>query len=95
MEDSDPLGISLMRRFQRVGWTNRRGFRDQLRAFGVYDRCEFARSASVYLTDATYANFFEIADQVALGDCSPRAPTDPDVPTLGHTVPQIMASLRA
>ena len=35
MEDLDPLGISQMRRIQRVGWTNRRGLRDQLRAFGV------------------------------------------------------------
>jgi len=33
-------------------------------------------------------------DQVALGDYSPRAPTDPDVPALEHTVPQIMVSLR-
>ena len=33
------------------------------------------------------------ANQVALGDCSPRAPTDPYVPTLEHTVPQIMVSL--
>ena len=32
--------------------------------------------------------------QVALGDCSPRAPTDPYVPALEHTVPQIMVSLR-
>ncbi len=33
-------------------------------------------------------------DQVALGDYSPRAPTDPYVPALEHTVPQIMVSLR-
>jgi len=33
-------------------------------------------------------------DQVALGDRSPRAPTDPYVPALEHTVPQIMVSLR-
>lgn len=38
MEDLGPLGISQMRRFQRGGWTNRRGFRDQLRAFGLQDR---------------------------------------------------------
>ncbi len=35
------------------------------------------------------------ADRVALGDCPPRAPTDPYVPALEHTVPQIMDSLRA
>jgi hypothetical protein len=35
------------------------------------------------------------SDRVALGDCSPRAPTDPYVRTLAHTVPLIMASLRA
>src|ERR1700722_7009776 len=34
------------------------------------------------------------ADRVALGRCRPRAPTDPYVPALGHTVPQIMGSLR-
>ena len=33
-------------------------------------------------------------DRVALGDYSPRAPTDPYVRTLPHTVPQIMAWLR-
>jgi hypothetical protein len=27
--------------------------------------------------------------QVARGDCSPRAPTDPYVPTLEHTAPHI------
>jgi hypothetical protein len=27
-------------------------------------------------------------DRVAPGDYSPGAPTDPDVPALGHTVPQ-------
>jgi hypothetical protein len=32
--------------------------------------------------------------QVALGDCSPRAPADPYVPTLEHTAPHIMGSLR-
>ena len=37
---------------------------------------------------------FDHVDQVALGDCSPRAPTDPYVRTLPHTVPQIMGSLR-
>ena len=33
--------------------------------------------------------------QVALGRYRPRAPTDPYVPALEHTVPQIMDSLRA
>ena len=28
--------------------------------------------------------------QVALGDCSPRAPADPYVPALEHTAPHIM-----
>jgi hypothetical protein len=35
------------------------------------------------------------SDRVALGRCRPRAPTDPYVLALGHTVPQIMDSLRA
>ena len=38
---------------------------------------------------------FIAADRVALGRCRPRAPTDPYVPTLEHTVPLIMVSLRA
>ncbi len=38
---------------------------------------------------------FVQSDRVALGDYSPRAPTDPYVPALEHTVPQITASLRA
>ena len=29
-----------------------------------------------------------------MGDCSPTAPTDPYVPALEHTVPQITVSLR-
>ncbi len=33
-------------------------------------------------------------NRVALGDCSPRAPTDPYVRALAHTVPQITALLR-
>ena len=33
-------------------------------------------------------------DRVAEGNCSPPAPTDPYVPSLEHTVPQIMVSLR-
>jgi hypothetical protein len=33
--------------------------------------------------------------QVALGDCSPRAPTDPCVRTLAHTVPLMMDSPRS
>ena len=27
--------------------------------------------------------------RVARGNCSPRAPTDPYVPTLGHTAPRV------
>ena len=34
-------------------------------------------------------------DRVAVGRRRPTAPTDPYVPTLEHTVPQLMASLRA
>ena len=34
-------------------------------------------------------------DRVAPGRFQPGAPTDPYVPTLEHTVPQIMDSLRA
>jgi hypothetical protein len=30
--------------------------------------------------------------RVAPGGCPPEAPTDPYVPTLGHTVPQIIPS---
>jgi hypothetical protein len=37
---------------------------------------------------------FPIDDWVALGRCRPRAPTDPYVLALEHTVPQIMGSLR-
>ena len=33
--------------------------------------------------------------RVALGDCSPRAPTDPCVHTLAHTVPLMMDSPRS
>ena len=41
-----------------------------------------------------YVFWLKIAKgQVALGDCSPRAPTDPYVPTLEHTAPHIMRSL--
>jgi len=32
--------------------------------------------------------------QVARGDCSPRAPTDPYVPALEHTAPHIKRLLR-
>jgi len=35
------------------------------------------------------------SDRVAPGRCRPRAPTDPYVRTLAHTVPQIMVSLRS
>ena len=38
---------------------------------------------------------FATSDRVALGRYRPRAPTDPYVPTLEHTVPLIMVSLRA
>ena len=47
------------------------------------------------LTLTRSMSVFVRADRVALGDYSPRAPTDPYVPALEHTVPQIMASLRA
>jgi hypothetical protein len=36
----------------------------------------------------------DTADRVALGRCRPRAPTDPYVLALEHTVPQIRDSLR-
>ncbi len=45
-------------------------------------------------TDASSAPPELAEDQVALGDYSPRAPTDPYGPALEHTVPQIMVSLR-
>ena len=35
------------------------------------------------------------SDRVALGRCRPRAPTDPYVRALAHTVPLIMVSRRA
>ena len=49
--------------------------------------------AEVESTSAHTLQRLAAADQVALGDCSPRAPTDPYVRTLPHTVPQIMGSL--
>jgi len=33
-------------------------------------------------------NLRPLADRVASGDCSPEAPTDPDVPALEHPVPR-------
>ena len=44
--------------------------------------------------ETSWSGFVPVWDQVALGDCSPRAPTDPYVPALEHTVPRIMGSLR-
>jgi len=51
--------------------------------------------AEVAMTDGNSEHPLVLADRVALGDFSPRAPTDPYVPALEHTVPRIMASLRA
>ncbi|WP_146453138.1 hypothetical protein, partial [Bythopirellula polymerisocia] len=53
-----------------------------------------ALTAEVIFTDGSLPIRFGAEDQVALGDYSPRAPTDPYVPALEHTVPQIMVSLR-
>ena len=47
MEDLDPLGISQMRRIQRVGWTNRSGEQFDLARVGVYDRCEFQNGYAI------------------------------------------------
>ena len=47
------------------------------------------------LTYRMNGDFFVRSDRVALGRYLPRAPTDPYVPALEHTVPQVMASLRA
>ena len=46
------------------------------------------------ITSAPNGNFLGRSGQVAVGDYSPTAPTDPYVRTLAHTVPQIMALLR-
>ena len=45
-------------------------------------------------TDATFVRWKLNEDRVALGRYQPRAPTDPYVPALEHTVPQITVSLR-
>ncbi len=53
--------------------------------------------ASVTNTSAANRYFCLVSvcpNRVALGDCSPRAPTDPYVRALAHTVPQITALLR-
>ena len=45
--------------------------------------------------DVSYSLRPKIANgQVAQGDCSPRAPTDPYVPALEHTAPHIRRSPR-
>jgi len=46
---------------------------------------DFAKSAAKPLSEFR-------AGQVAVGDCSPTAPTDPYVRTLAHTVPLMMDS---
>jgi hypothetical protein len=48
MEDSDPLGISQMRRIQRGGWTNLSVERIDQTAGGVGDRREFPRFRSAH-----------------------------------------------
>ncbi len=44
MEDSDPLGISQMRRIQRVGWTTRRSLAFRSTAGGEADLCRFVQT---------------------------------------------------
>ncbi len=44
------------------------------------------------MTDSNSEHPLVLEGQVALGDCSPRAPTDPYVRTLAHTVPLMMDS---
>jgi len=53
----------------------------------------FDEVQSVVFTVARCAQTQAAEDRVALGDCSPRAPTDPYVRALPHTVPRIMGSL--
>ena len=40
-----------------------------------------------------HCSFLTPICRVALGGCPPRAPTDPYVHALEHTVPQVMVSL--
>ena len=66
---------------------------------GEIDRLQFplilrASGWTHFTHEANSLRRFGRENRVALGDCSPRAPTDPYVRTLAHTVPQIMALLR-
>ncbi len=57
-------------------------------------RSTLTEAAAVSCTDGFLRTLYVLADRVAMGDCSPMAPTDPYVPALEHTVPRIMDSLR-
>jgi hypothetical protein len=57
-------------------------------------RTPLSLGAEVKITSVRFGSALPAEDQVALGDFSPRAPTDPYVPALEHTVPQVMVSLR-
>ncbi len=57
-------------------------------------RCDLHELHEVRFTSAPSGNRVAASDRVALGRYLPRAPTDPYVPALEHTVPQIMVSLR-
>ena len=60
MEDLDPLGISQMRRIQRVGWTNLFHEALSVRRGGRIDRCEL----TVLRTEVGRCNFGELPDLV-------------------------------
>jgi hypothetical protein len=66
----------------------------KLGCFGRFQEQAGQRSfgAEVKMTDASNGDMQLAPGQVALGDCSPRAPTDPYVRTLPHTVHRMMDS---
>ena len=91
-------------RFRRLSSPNQRGEYSHARLFSKVDFWSRQLNTASWpwlhstdiggTTDATCVPRFQSADQVALGRYLPRAPTDPYVPALEHTVPQVMASLR-
>jgi hypothetical protein len=63
-----------------------------LALFGEIARCTLAEVRTARRSDTPQ---LITADRVALGRCRLRAPTDPYVLALEHTVPQIRVSLHA
>jgi hypothetical protein len=80
-------------------WTSRPHEADLLRSIGRNNdadwplRCTLPQRLVRVLEETASKRSIELrAGQVALGDCSPRAPTDPYVRTLPHTVHLMMDS---